>query len=100
MNSELEKLASFYDGLGRQLARQMIKTARKLPSGMFSGKKGLLKLLGGTAAGAGLYAGGKASGKAEAAEDDVMIANKAYQAGMRRGAMAVIQKLRQSGYGR
>ena len=99
MDSELEKIASYYDGLGRDLARQMIKVARKLPPGMFSGKKGLLKLMAGGAAGAGLYAGGKASGRSDAGKDDVAIADQAYRAGMRRGAMAVIQKLRQSGFG-
>jgi hypothetical protein len=100
MDSELEKLASYYDGLGRELARQMIKVARKLPPGAFSGKKGLMKILGLGALGGGGFALGKSRGKAEGKQDDVAIANQAYKAGMRRGAMAVIQKLRQSGYGR
>jgi hypothetical protein len=99
MDSELEKIASFYDGLGRNLARQMMKTARKLPPGMFSGKKGLAKVLGLGTLGAGGFALGKSSGKTEGKKDDVAIANQAYKAGMRRGAMAVIQKLRQSGFG-
>ena len=99
MDSELEKIASYYDGLGRELARQMIKTARKLPPGAFSGKKGLAKILGLGALGGGGFALGKAKGTSEGKEDDVGIANEAYRAGMRRGAMAVIQKLRQSGFG-
>lgn len=95
MNPELEKIASYYDGLGRQLAHRMFKIAAKLPPGMFSGRKGMLKLLAGGAAGAGVYGIGKSRGKSEAGKDDVAIADQAYRAGMQRGAMAVIQKLRE-----
>ncbi|MHC4644903.1 MAG: hypothetical protein ACYTBJ_05345 [Planctomycetota bacterium] len=93
MNPEFEKLAMFYDNLGRELFKQ----ARKLPPGMFSGRKGALKLVAGAGAGTAAYLGGKASGKKEGEKDDVQIANRAYQAGVKRGAMAVLQRLRSMG---
>ena len=97
MDEELEKLASYYDGLGRDLAREMFKVARKLPPGMFSGRQGALKLLAGAGGLGGAYAGGKHVAKGEAQKDDVDIAQQAYTAGMKRGAMAVMQKLRDMG---
>jgi len=94
---EFEKLASYYDNLGRELYQQMAKVARKLPPGMFSGRKGAMRLLGGAGVAGGSYMAGKAGAKKDAQEDDVMIANKAYQAGVKRGAMTVLQKLRSMG---
>ena len=97
MIDSIEKLASYYDGLGRAMARQMVKEARKLPPGMFSGKAGLLKLLGGAGLAGGGYTMGKSKAKGEAEQDDVMIAQKAYRAGVQRGAQAVLARLRAMG---
>lgn len=91
----MEKIAAYYDSLGRQLFWGMMKEAKgKLPPGMFSGKAGLLKLLGAGGIGAGGYAMGAAKEKKKATEDDVEIANKAYRAGVQRGAQAVLARLR------
>lgn len=94
----VEKIAAYYDGLGRQLFWGLYKEAKgKLPPGMFSGKAGLMKLLGVGGVGAGGYAAGSARQKAKGTEDDVEIANKAYRAGVQRGAQAVLAKLRGMG---
>jgi len=92
--NELEKLANYYDSLGREMAQGLMKTARRLPPGMFSGREGIMKLLAGGAAGTGLYAFGKNRGKKTERKNDVVIANQAYQAGVKRGAGAVIARLR------
>lgn len=104
-----EKIASYYDGLGRQMFWGMLETGaarmekvaaakgRKLPPGMFSGKKGILKLLAAGGLGAGGYALGGARARAKATEDDVALANRAYKAGVQRGAQAVLAKLRAMG---
>ena len=98
MIDSMEKLAAYYDDLGRQLFWGMMKEAKgKLPPGAFSGKAGLMKLLGIGGVGAGGYAMGSARQKKKGTEDDVEIANKAYQAGVRRGAQAVLAKLRGMG---
>lgn len=94
---EMQKIASHYDAIGRSMAQQMLKEARKLPPGMFSGKAGVMKLLGAGALGGGGYMAGKARAKGQAEKDDVAIAQKAYHAGVQRGAHAVIQKLRSMG---
>jgi len=91
---ESVKLAAEYDETGRELARALFKTARKLPPGMFSGKRGILKLLAGGALLGGSYAGGKARAQSAAKQDDVAIAQQAYRAGIQRGAQAVLQRLR------
>jgi hypothetical protein len=93
----VEKLAACYDEIGRQMARDMLKEARKLPPGMFSGRAGVMKLLAGTGLVGGGYAIGKHKAKKKGEQDDVQIAQKAYAAGVQRGARAVIQKLRQMG---
>lgn len=94
----MEKIAAYYDDLGRQLFWGMMKEAKgKMPPGMFSGKAGLAKLLGVTGIGAGGYAAGSARQKKKGTEDDVAIASKAYQAGVRRGAQAVLAKLQGMG---
>ena len=95
----IEKLASCYDEIGRHMAQQMFKQARKLPPGAFSGKKGLLKLLGVGGVGAVGYGIGAHQAKSKAKEDDVAIAQQAYHAGVRRGVGAIMQKLRESGMG-
>lgn len=98
-----EKIASYYDGLGRGLFWEMVENGlekaakRKLPPGAFSGKKGVMKLLGLGGLGAGSYAVGASREKKRGAKDDVEIANRAYQAGVRRGAQAVLAKLRGMG---
>lgn len=92
--NEFEKLASYYDGLGRKMAQDMFKTAARLPPGMFSGRSGILKLLAGGAAAGGFYAGGKARGRSEEKKNDTVIARRAYQAGVQRGASAVMSRLR------
>lgn len=93
----VEKLAACYDEIGRQMAREMMKEARKLPPGMFSGRGGIMKLLAGAGLAGGGYAVGGRRAKKKAEEDDVQIAQRAYQAGVQRGARAVIQRLRQLG---
>lgn len=94
----MEKVAAYYDSLGRQLFWGMMKEAKgKLPPGMFSGKAGLAKLLGISGVGVGGYAAGSARQKSKGTEDDVAIANRAYKAGVQRGAQAVLAKLRGMG---
>lgn len=94
----MEKIAAYYDGLGRQLFWGLYKEAKgKLPPGMFSGKAGLMKLLGIGGVGAGGAALGSSYQKKKGTEDDVAIANRAYQAGVQRGAQAVLAKLRGMG---
>lgn len=101
----MEKLAAYYDGMGRELfwgmlnnrVEAMQKVARKLPPGTFSGKKGLLKLLGLGALGGGGFAAGSHMAKKRGEKDDVALANRAYQMGVKRGATMVIQKLRGMG---
>ena len=92
----IEKLASCYDAIGREMARSMLKEAAKLPPGMFSGRAGIMKLLAGTGLAGGGYAAGKYKAGKNAEKDDVQIAQGAYQAGVRRGAQAVIQQLKRS----
>jgi hypothetical protein len=90
----IEKLAACYDEIGREMARGMFKEAAKLPPGMFSGRAGIMKLLAGAGIGGGAYATGKYKAGKDAEKDDVEIAQGAYQAGVRRGAQAVIQQLK------
>lgn len=94
-NDDIEKVALFYDEMGRELYHSMIKEAKKLPPGMFSGKAGLAKLVGLGGAGGGAYAYGKYKGKKEGEEDDVQLANVAYKKGMNDGAQAILQRIRQ-----
>lgn len=103
----MEKIAAYYDSMGRELFWGMLNSridylektgaARKLPPGVFSGKKGLLKLLGLGALGGGGFAAGAHVAKKRGERDDVELANRAYQMGVKRGAMAVLQKLRGMG---
>lgn len=94
----MEKIAAYYDDLGRQLFWGMMKEAKgKLPPGAFSGKAGLMRLLGIGGAGAGGAALGSSYQKKKSTEDDVAIASKAYKAGVQRGAQAVLAKLRGMG---
>jgi hypothetical protein len=93
----VEKLASCYDAIGRAMARDMMKEARKLPPGMFSGRAGAMKALAGAGAAGGGYAFGKHKAGKNAEKDDVEIAQKAYMAGVQRGAQAVIQRLKSMG---
>jgi hypothetical protein len=95
----VEKLAACYDEIGREMAREFMKEARKLPPGMFSGKAGVMKLLAGGGLAGGGYAFGKHKAKKKGEQDDVQIAQKAYRAGVQRGAQAVIQRLKQMGAG-
>jgi hypothetical protein len=103
-----EKIASYYDGLGRELFWGMFNNGvdvlnkeaaagRRLPPGAFSGKKGILKLLGLGGLGAGGYAVGAARERKKATEDDVALANRAYRAGVQRGAQAVLARMRGMG---
>lgn len=95
MADDMEKVALLYDEMGRKLFHTMVKEAKKLPPGLFSGKKGLAKLVGLGAAGTGAYAFGKSRGRKEGEADDVQLANAAYRKGINDGARALLQRIRQ-----
>jgi hypothetical protein len=94
-DNDLEKIALIYDHAGRELYKTMFKQAAPLPPGLFSGKKGLAKLLGIGAGGTGAYAYGKYKGKKEGEADDVQLANVAYRKGINDGARALLSRIRQ-----
>ncbi len=90
----MEKIASYYDSLGRALFHSLVKEAKVAPK---AGMSTLGKILAGTGLTAGGYTVGSVRQKGKATEDDVEIANRAYKAGVQRGARAAIAHFQRMG---